>query len=155
MDLAGAFLEKYCPLVYCLKRGFTFLIIKVWNFYTSWPHVELFLQGLVLSPKELDLIGQLSLLLVALDEDVGGCWTRANADKSVKSSNKWHNNHWQRGSAKHHFICVPGSFSTSANLFSSCSLRRSLVRMLSSRRCRKARISLRCSPSKSDRHARI
>lgn len=41
--------------------------------FTSRPHVELFLQGLVLSPEESHLIGQLTLLLVAVDEDVGGC----------------------------------------------------------------------------------
>lgn len=41
--------------------------------FTSGAHVELLLQGLVLSPEEAHLVGQLTLLLVAVDEDVGGC----------------------------------------------------------------------------------
>lgn len=36
------------------------------------PHAELFLQGLVLSPENSNLIGQLALLLAA-NEDVCGC----------------------------------------------------------------------------------
>lgn len=40
---------------------------------TSGPGVELLLQLLVLPPQESNLFGQLSLLLVAVDEDVGGC----------------------------------------------------------------------------------
>lgn len=48
---------------------------------------------------------------------------------------------------------LPESISISASFFSSCSLRRSFVRMLSSKRRRKARISCRCSPSRSDGQA--
>lgn len=48
---------------------------------------------------------------------------------------------------------LPESLSTSASFFSSCSLRRSFVRMLSSKRRRRARISCRCSPSMSDGQA--
>lgn len=42
-------------------------------FFTSRAQAELFLQDLVLSPEESHLIGQLTLLLAAMDEDVGGC----------------------------------------------------------------------------------
>lgn len=41
-------------------------------FFTSGPDVELLLQLLVLPPQESNLFGQLTLLLVAVDEDVGG-----------------------------------------------------------------------------------
>lgn len=40
---------------------------------TSGAQVELLLQGLVLSPEEPQLAGQLALLLRTVDEDVGGC----------------------------------------------------------------------------------
>ena len=46
------------------------------NCFTSRPHVELLLQGLVLTPEESHLIGQLTLLLIAMDEDVGSCLTQ-------------------------------------------------------------------------------
>ena len=50
--------------------------------FTSRAHVQLLLQDLVLAPEESHLIGQLTLLVVAVDEDVGGCWTRAHTHSS-------------------------------------------------------------------------
>lgn len=41
--------------------------------FTSGAGVELLLQLLVLPPQDAKLFGQLTLLLVAVDEDVGGC----------------------------------------------------------------------------------
>jgi len=41
--------------------------------FTFRHQAELVLQHLVLSPEESHLIGQLTLLLVTVDEDVGGC----------------------------------------------------------------------------------
>lgn len=41
--------------------------------FTSGAAVKLLLQLLVLPPEESNLFGQLTLLLVAMDEDVGGC----------------------------------------------------------------------------------
>lgn len=36
-------------------------------------HAELLIEDFVLSPEETHLTGQLTLLLVTVDEDVGGC----------------------------------------------------------------------------------
>lgn len=65
---------RFSPLLFFLLKIMWFLT-KHKKSDTSGCHAELFLQSLVLSPEESHLLSQLTLLLVAVDEDVGGCWT--------------------------------------------------------------------------------
>lgn len=57
-------------------KGFKMLDCILKKYFTSRSHAELFLQGLVLSPKESYLVNQLALLFIAANKDVGGCWTQ-------------------------------------------------------------------------------
>lgn len=69
-------------LLVCVRRRAS-IVLACWRVgvrlsatervFTSGPDVQLLLQLLVLPPQESNLFGQLTLLLVAVDEDVGGC----------------------------------------------------------------------------------
>lgn len=76
IDLGSVYLEKYCySSTVCLLAEKTCIKMSTYKnaSFTSRAHVQLLLQDLVLAPEESHLIGQLTLLVVAVDEDVGGC----------------------------------------------------------------------------------
>lgn len=76
IDFRSADLEKYCySSTVCLLVEQACIEMSMYKnvCFTSRAHVQLLLQDLVLAPEESHLIGQLTLLVVAVDEDVGGC----------------------------------------------------------------------------------